>query len=102
QQRPETSRRYTFDDLLEGRIRPRLNKADAHPEQNIVPIESVAAGDKQVLAACEPKKHDQPLINLDVLADFPSVESVIASTKIRACASFTPICSAILWMELPG
>src|SRR5439155_19031417 len=61
-----------------------LNKAEAHPAQNLVPIEAVAAGDQQVLAACEPRKHDQPLLDLDVLADFPSVESVIASTKIRA------------------
>jgi len=38
----------------------------------------------QLLAACEQSKERTPTIDLDVLADFPAVESVIASTRVRA------------------
>ncbi|HXT26764.1 MAG TPA: hypothetical protein VN749_18245 [Candidatus Eisenbacteria bacterium] len=101
QRRPQTARRYTFDDLLERRIRPRLNKLDAHPAQNLVPIESVAAGDQQVLAACEPNKHDQPIIDLDVLADLPSVESVMVSTKIRVTRDLPQVCELLFSSVAP-
>lgn len=83
-ERPQNIFRFTFDYMLEARIRPRPIAQRVAAEQSIVPIEAVAAGDVQVLAAGEPKKAAEPVIDLDVLADFPSVESVVASTRVRA------------------
>jgi len=48
----------------------------------VVPIEAVQAGDTQVFAAREDRKYHSPVINLDVLAAFPSVRSVVASTSL--------------------
>jgi len=56
-----------------------------HKTLSIVPIEAVVAGDSQVLAAREEGRRDEmPTIDLGVLADFPSVESVVASTRLEA------------------
>ena len=81
--RPASVFRYTFEHFARGLWR----KADGLPgffEPSVVPIEAVAAGDTQVLAAREQAKDKTPLIDLDVLAGFPAVESVIASTCLRA------------------
>jgi len=51
---------------------------------SVIPIEAVAFGDMQVLAAGERTGSGTPVIDLDVLADFPTVESVVVSTQIRA------------------
>lgn len=81
QQRPADVVRYTFEDFeaaSHGHIR-RLPLSGAIP---IVPIEAVASGDAQVIAARDPAKFGQPVIDAGVLADFPSVESVVASTLL--------------------
>jgi hypothetical protein len=50
----------------------------------MIPIEAVAPGDVQVLAADEARSRDTLVIDLDVLAGFPSVESLVASTTVKA------------------
>ena len=82
--RPAEVRRLRFDDFLRipNAGRPRVVRVgESWP---VIPIEAVAAGDTQVLAAHEPGKIDSPHLDLDPLADFPSVESVVACTRIRA------------------
>jgi hypothetical protein len=82
--RPESVFRYTFDHFLDNRSRRSTDLPD-NTRPSIVPIEAVAPGDVQVLAAHERgAKAGTPVIALDVLADFPSVESVVASTTVRA------------------
>jgi len=80
-QRPATVIRYTFEDFeaaSRGHVR-RLMQTAPIP---IVPIEAVAAGDVQVIAARDPAKFGEPVMDAGVLADFPSVESVVASTRL--------------------
>jgi hypothetical protein len=48
-----------------------------------VPIESVRPGDEQVLAARGPDRADEPPIDLEPLADCPSVHSIVSSTTLR-------------------
>ncbi len=67
----------------------------------VVPIEAVAAGDGQVLAACEIGKERTPVIDLDVLVDFPTVESVIASTQVRASRQLPDIRELLLYPTAP-
>ncbi len=95
--RPADIRRYGFDDFLQrpwGTPRFRLESRE-HSQAGmplpVVPIEAVAPGDTQVWAAREPLKTDSPVLPLDALADFPSVESVIASTPVRASRSLPGI-----------
>src|SRR6266849_5155490 len=76
-ERPHTPFRYTFEHFLELAFLVRSTSP-------VIPIEAVAAGDVQVLAAREQGKSGTLVIDLDVLADFPAVESVVASTRIRA------------------
>src|SRR5690349_16982449 len=80
-ERPKTPFRYTFEHFLE----PAFLIRSASP---VIPIEAVGAGDIQVLAAREPGvvplSNPGVAIDLDPLADFPSVESVIASARVRA------------------
>src|SRR4051812_35890645 len=82
-ERPAPAFRYTFEHFVHGFSR----QADGSPASNqltVVPIEAVAVGDVQVLAACEQGKAGTLVIDLDMLADFPTVESVVVSTRIRA------------------
>ena len=74
--RPKAPFRYTFEHFLE--------LAFLRYALPVIPIEAVAVGDVQVLAACEQGKAGMLVIDLDVLADFPTVESVVVSTRIRA------------------
>lgn len=76
-ERPETPFRYTFEHFLDLAFLVRS-------ASRLIPIEAVAAGDVQVLAACEQGKTGTLVIDLDALADFPTVESVVVSTRIRA------------------
>src|SRR5689334_24397452 len=72
--RPADVRRLRFDNFLRipNAARPRVVRVgESWP---VIPIEAVAAGDTQVLAAHEPGKIDSPHLDLDPLADFPSVE----------------------------
>jgi len=78
-QRPPAPFRYTFEHLLDLGFLVRATSP-------VIPIEAVQAGDVQVMAARETGFVSAPnfAIDLDSLADFPSVESVIASTRVRA------------------
>ncbi len=83
-QRPESVFRYTWEHFAEGLWLLRKGLPDPRV-LSMVPIEAVAPGDKQVLAAQElAGQTGTPVIDLDVLADFPSVESVVASTRVQA------------------
>src|ERR1051326_6861308 len=87
--RPPAIRRYRFDNLLQRPFATPLFRSEAREHSQagqplpVVPIEAVAPGDTQVWAAREPTRVDSPVIALDALADFPSVESVLASTPVR-------------------
>jgi hypothetical protein len=78
-ERPASVVRYTFEDFV-GRVAKRKGGPTAGPA--IIPIEAVAPGDVQVLAAHEQSRTN--VIDLDVLSEFPSVESVVASAAVRA------------------
>jgi hypothetical protein len=95
-ERPRNIFRITFDSVLERRVRPRQIAQRVAAEHTIVPIEAVRAGDVQVLAAGEPKNPGVPIIDLNVLADFPSVESVVASTRVRASRDLPQIKQLLL------
>jgi len=77
--RPQTPFRYTFDHFLDYVFLVRSTSL-------VIPIEAVQAGDVQVLAARETGFVPTPdfVIDLDPLAGFPSVESVVASAQVRA------------------
>ena len=82
-QRPASVVRYTYEDFeaaSNGR-RDRSWRANSIP---IVPTEAVSPGDEQVIAAHEPGKPWEPVIDLSVLKDIPSVESVVVSTRVVA------------------
>lgn len=90
-ERPESVFRYTFEHFAHGLQR----QADGLPtstQLSIVPVDAVAAGDAQVLAAREQDKERTPVIDLDVLADFPALKSVVASTRLRASRTFGNCC----------
>ena len=71
----------------------------------VIPIEAVAAGDVQVYAACDPANppwsKTVATIDLDPLSDFPSVESVLASTRVRACSALPQIKELLLFASPP-
>jgi hypothetical protein len=75
-ERPRDIRALTFDDVA----RPGPTFRDT---SRLVPIESVQAGDRQVFAA-RGDRFGVPLIDLDGLAAHPTVESIVASTEVRA------------------
>lgn len=102
-QRPASILRYTFEHFAHGLQRP-LDRLRPNSQLSVVPIEAVAAGDVQVLAACEQGKERTPVIDLDVLADFPSVESVIASTRVEASRELPNIRELLLtpWGPIPA
>src|SRR5215471_8453610 len=76
-ERPLAVLRLTFDELAEPG--PAFRDTSA-----IVPIESVRSGDLQVLAARGLRVTEERTIDLDVLADYPTVASVVASTLVQA------------------
>jgi len=91
--RPPIISRLSFDDLLHRRRNPR----EAY---QIVPIEAVRPGDTQVFAAREERKYHSPLISLDVLTNFPSVRSIVASTSLELHCPL-PQVSELLFVESP-
>jgi hypothetical protein len=101
--RPDSIFRYTFEHFASG-LRRTSNGNPPHTQLPVVPIEAVAIGDVQVLAACEPGKERTPVIDLDVLADFPSVESIIASTCVEASRDLPNIRELLVtpWGPLPS
>lgn len=81
--RPETIFRYRFEHFARFGALDQRDRLPDHREHCVVPIEAVQHGDVQVLAARS--LMPEPLvIDLDPLAAFPSVESVVASTSVRA------------------
>jgi Leucine-rich repeat (LRR) protein len=91
--RPANIVPLSFEDLLHRRRNLRA-------ALEIVPIEALQPGDTQVLAAREPAKHHSPIIDLDGLADIPSVRSVIASTTVRVRREL-PELRELLFIESP-
>ncbi len=93
--RPAPVDRVTFGDLAapvpHGRVDGR----------RLVPIESVQAGDEQVFAARLPRRYGEPVIDLDRLADFPSVRSIVASTAVRASRVLPRIEELLLLSRTP-
>lgn len=77
-QRPVSPRRLTFGSLMATEVAPRTDC------RGLIPIEVVQPGDEQVFAARWPHQRDTPIIDLDKLADVPSVTSIVASTVVRA------------------
>jgi hypothetical protein len=78
QRRPSASHRVEFSDLVIPGPRHRVDGG------RLIPIESVQPGDEQIFAARLPGRPGEPVIDLDPLAAFPSVRSVVASTTVRA------------------
>jgi len=75
--RPAVVRRLTYEELA-------LPGPAFRDTRHLVPIESVRAGDEQVFAARGRRGPGEPVLDLDLLADYPSVRSVVASTTVRA------------------
>src|SRR5262249_53929291 len=68
----------------------------------IVPIEAAAPGDVQVFAARDPHKFGEPVIDAGVLADFPSVESVVASTRLVSTRDVPSIREVLFTLGAPA
>jgi hypothetical protein len=94
--RPSSIRRLRFEDFLKRPRSKRNSTVQAGEPPGIVPIEAVASGDTQVFAARKPDKGNAPVIDLGVLADFPSVESIVASTHIRTAHELPAIREVIM------
>lgn len=62
----------------------RVRPGDPYPAGGMVPVEAARTGDTQVLAARYPGRIADPVVDLDRLAELPSVDSLIASTDVRA------------------
>lgn len=71
--RPAEARRVSFEALFQGSVN----------FTGLVPIESVRAGDEQVLAARGRGHLELPAIDIGTLADFPTVRSLVASTPVE-------------------
>jgi hypothetical protein len=105
--RPSSVRRIRFDDFIRppGRsdnVSGMLRRLAVGGTLPVVPIEAVTSGDDQVLAAREPGKGNSPLIDLDVLAGFPSAESIIASTITKATRELPAIREVIMCGHQPS
>src|SRR5262244_248715 len=94
-ERPRTVRLLTLGEMAEPGQPSFLDTS------GIVPIEAVVAGDEQVLAARGPRPIPEPVINLDVLANYESVRSVVASTRIEASRTPPHISELLLFGETP-
>jgi hypothetical protein len=82
--RPAELFRYTFEQFARfGHLPQRQPMPDARTN-HVIPIEAVADGDAQVIAARPMIGPNKLVIDLDPLATRPSVESVVASTRVRA------------------
>jgi hypothetical protein len=98
--RPASVFRYTFEHFAHWLPR---NAAGfpASDRLSVVPVEAVAEGDVQVLAAREQGKERTPIVDLDALAGFPAVESLIASTHVRATRPLPGIREVLLSSGAP-
>jgi hypothetical protein len=83
--RPETIFRYRFEHFARFGALEQRDRLPDHTEYCVVPVEAAQPGDLQVLAARALTPGSEPLvIDLDPLAAVASVESVVASTLVRA------------------
>jgi hypothetical protein len=89
--RPSELRRLTFDDVVDAG-----GSMLVRGYARIVPIESVQPGDEQVFAARAPRPAIGPLIDLDVLAQYPTVRSVVASTSVRTARALPSVSELLL------
>jgi len=80
--RPERVFRYRFGHFARFAALEQRDRLPEHPEHCVVPIEAVQPGDVQVQAA-RSLMPEPVVIDLDPLAAFPSVESVVATTLVR-------------------
>ena len=82
-QRPASVVRYTYEDF-EAASNGQMHRSWRATSIPIVPIEAVSLGDAQVIAAHEPRKPAEPVIDLGAIKDIPSVESLVISTRVVA------------------
>jgi hypothetical protein len=87
----------TFDDVVDAGGPMLVRGYDA-----IVPIESVRAGDEQVFAARAPRRASGPIIDLDVLAEYPTVDSIVVSTPVRTSRELPNVTELLLTGVLAG
>jgi hypothetical protein len=92
--RPHVVRPMTFDDLTPPGAMVRDVGA-------LIPLESVASGDAQVLAARYPRGAAQPGLELDALEAFPTVRSVVASAQIYARRVLPSVAELLLLAGTP-
>ena len=94
-QRPASIRPLTFDELTKPG--PTFRNT-----QYLVPIESVQEGDDQVFAArAKGAPQGEPVIDLDTLADYPTIRSIVASTTVRAGRPLPGISEVLLFGTTP-
>lgn len=80
--RPARLFRYRFEHFARRFFIPK--GMPGRGEHCVIPIEAAVSGDEQVLAAAERGSRGKLVINLDRLAEIPSVQSVIACTQVEA------------------
>jgi hypothetical protein len=100
-QRPVSLVRYTYEDF-EAASHGRRNHSWRASSIPIVPVEAVSMGDVQVIAAHEPRKPAEPIIDLGVLKDIPSVKSVVVSTRVVATLPLPNICELLFTFGTPA
>jgi len=100
-QRPVSLVRYTYEDF-EAASHGRRDRSWRANSIQIVPIEAASIGDAQVIAAHEPRKPAEPIIELGVLQDIPSVESVVVSTRVVATRPLPNICELLFTFGTPA
>jgi hypothetical protein len=81
--RPESVVRYTYEDF-EVASTGRVHRTWRANSTTIVSIEAASLGDTQVVAAHGPQNLTGRVIDLGVLQDVPSVDSVVVSTRVVA------------------
>jgi hypothetical protein len=101
--RPTSLFRYKFEHLARFGAFPQRERLPGHRELCVVPIEAAAPGDVQVLAARPMADPVKLVIDLDPLAAVPSVESVVASTEVRASRDLPSVRELLvnLFAEIP-
>ena len=79
--RPERVERISWWDLAPHRGR----RLDGGWGAHLIPLEAVQKGDTQVLLAADPARGGhETVLSLDALADYPDLESVVASATVTA------------------
>jgi hypothetical protein len=81
-ERPRQIVRYTFEMFARRGVLEHKGPAPPYDQHCVIPIEAVADGDEQVVAARAPAPQSAEPVELASLASFPSVVSVIASAPI--------------------